>query len=400
MNVKDEEISHIVSLCSDHTYPEEKEQVSEKMTDHVSQELGSSRGCVTKSSQEDSSVKLQELPYVSSMFGSLNMNSDHDKQYALESHPDSFESDCLEQLDSNLLSSVVSSKVVPNSVSVQFGSAGYECEAVCESFSNHLQHKHSGLNISARSKSDQKLDQKNGDPCCRCLADIPLSCSIPEELNSSSPELNYSCLKSQHSTGSRRLKDHSFEQGLFWSHNQSLSQVNETNSWPRQQLFQKKNLGTSIYSNLCKYKHFQCSPRYSPHLTPQSSPDRSPQLKRTKNSVSHQGLLFPTVRGKDKPNPFLLSSYKVHVGSTFSIASQHSVSNPSSSLCDRPHISYSSGVDGQVFKDKTGVRMVNVSLYLNILLFLYKMLLNWFEEFSDQQRNVMLLKLLVSSLVP
>ena len=244
---------------------------------------------------------------------------------------------------------------VPDSVSVQFGSAGYECETVRES--KQLQQRHSGLDITAISRSDCNihLQKPDNDTKSQWLTSIPLSCSIPGGLNSSN-QLNNT---------SPRLNVSSLGQGLSQPQNWGFTPYHTLdkklcNSWPRHQLFQNRQQGL-VHSNFHKGKvaHMspQCSPKHTPYHTPLSSPHRSPQLLRTKCSMSQQTPYVPhppIIREREVlMKPYIPSSYEL--GSTFSISSRHSVSNPSSSLCGRPHISYSTGVDGQIFKDKTEV---------------------------------------------
>ena len=323
---------------------------SEKVSSCVSQEeLNALKGCVSRrrrlfsprsyqaASLSTASV-FQELPHPalkSKRRTAGRRNASSNRRSSLYEHKR------VQDSNSIALPSATASGV-PDSVSVQFGRAGYECQTVRESNSKPVQHRHGGLNITAMSKSDfdidvQKPDRRMGD-ANQCLA---LSYSIPGELNSSS-------LRFQDSTFSA-LNVPSCEQCTCRNH-KSLY-----NSWSRQQLYQSKQLGA--YSDSCKRKMAcsHCSPQNTPQFTPLSSPNRSPQLQRAKSHQVPSVRQFSRLKGRGDAvlKPYIPSSYDL--GSTFSISSNRSMSSTSSVLCGRPHISYSPGVDGQTFKNRTEV---------------------------------------------
>lgn len=370
---KQKENAHVENPLSYDDTDDGKEWTGKISSSSLSQEeLSALKGCVTKrrtlfsprSSSFASFMTFPELPYCHSKLGGLSKAHDYCDKDTQHIYHGSLEYDHLEEFDRNLLSSSVTNSVVPNSVSVQFGYAGYECEAICESNSKQPRQKHIGLNITAMSKSDcnidlQKFDQKCKDSDCQCL---PLSSSIPGELNSSG-------LRSQRSIGLAGLNVHSLEQGLCHHRNDNSAQSNNKtlcNSWPRQYLFQKKQLKTCTHNNSCKKigTCSRCSPKHTPQLSPLTSPIQSPQILRTKRPMSHQGSCIPqcsTIIRKDlQSNSCLPSPFEL--GSTVSISSYHSVSNPSLTNGCRPHISYNAGVDGQIFKDKSEVSKVNVDV--------------------------------------
>lgn len=104
--------------------------------------------------------------------------------------------------------------------------------------------------------------------------------------------------------------------------------------------------------------------------------------------------------------PFEGSSLKTcDTGSNYSLYSQ---ATTASSLTDRLHCSYSKGVDGNLFKERVDVRKNGYNMYSEGVLSLIPLLttsillqniLAWFFEFGDQQRNMMLMKLLVSNIM-
>ena len=347
------EVESFVEWSSDDTDDEAVGLSTDKTSSCVSQEeLNALKGCVSRrrrlfsprsfqaaSRSPSTALVFKELPHPAYKFKHRTASMRSMSYNSRSSNED-------KDSNPNSASSTVSG--IPDSVSVQFGCAGYECETVCESNTKQMHHRHGGLNITAISKSDfsidvGKTDRRMSDTDRRCLA---MSYSIPGELNSSS-------LRFQDSTFSS-LKVHTCEQCA--RRNQSIPHKSLCNSWPRQQLYKKSQPGT--YSDICRRKMVcsHSSPQNTPQRTPLSSPHRSPQLRAKSHQVPsvHQYSKFRG-RGEAVIKSYLPNSYEL--GSTFSISSNHSLSNTSSVLCGRPHISYSPGVDGQTFKSRTDVRM-------------------------------------------
>ena len=332
------DIESFVEWSSDDTDNEEDGCVKQTSNCVSHEELSALKGCVTrrralfspKSFNEVPSFKFQELPYCASESQGLS------KASRKEAPHKQLHSDRLQEFELNPCASTVSDSV-PDSVSVQFGDAGYECETVCESNSRPAQQRQRGLNITAISKSDCNIDVQKPGQKTYDFSHRSLSCSIPGELNSSSLRFP----QNLNTPG----KVYSFEQGLSQSENGRFSNKTLCNSWPRQQIFQCCNR---------KVMRCQCSPKHASHIMHSANCNQSPPSIQTGNSLAHQGPYTPpatTIRGRDMLiKPYFPSSCEL--GSTFSISSHHSLSNPSSA---RPHISYSTGVDGQVFKDRTEV---------------------------------------------
>ena len=325
-------------------YDAENECVFKQTSNYVSQEeLLALKGCVTRrralfspKSSNKGSFTLQQLPCSTSVSGGLSKASWENCQ-----HSQHQSSKCdHEELEPRLHPSATS-KNVPDSVSVQFGCAGYECETVrSSSNSKQPQPRRRGLNVTAISKSDCNINMQKAGPqsysvTSRCF-------SIPGELNSSNLSYHQGFIFPE--------KVYSLEQNLSQPQNGSIYRQKHKklcNSWPRQQLFQKKSVGGPVYSKrevMCS----QCSPKHVSRPVPLTSPTQSPQ---TFSSVALEGPRIPqlpAIKGREMVlKPYLPSSCEI--GSTFSISSHHSVSPA------RPHISYNTGVDGQVFKDRTEV---------------------------------------------
>lgn len=344
-------VRSFVNWSSDDADNEENGYVIKQTSKYVShEELRALKGCVTrrramfspKSSNEGRCFTLQELPYRTCVSESLSKtnreNSQHNQCHSSEYDVGEFEP--------NLHPSAISENV-PDSISVQFGCAGYECETVCESSSKQLQHRQRGLNVTAISKSDCNL---NVQKSCPQSYDVSSRCvSIPGELNSSSLKYQQGFIFPD--------KIYSLEQSLSQPQNGSIyGRKHETlcNSWPRQQLYQTTPVGGSVNSKR-KVVCSQCSPKHVSHLVPLAS--QNPQ---TFNSVAFQGPHIPVMKGREMIiKPYLPCSCEL--GSTFSISSHHSVSNSSPA---RPHISYNTGVDGQIFKDRTEVSEKNEGYFL------------------------------------
>ena len=304
-----------------------KQTASSSYVSH--EELSALKGCVTrrralfspKSSWEASSLTLPaptpELPC-----------------FDFERKPH-HHSEC-DHLKDNLLTTSVSNPV-PDSVSVQFDSACYDSETVCESTSKRHQRRHTGLNVAAISRSECNIDGKSIDANRQCLADTLLSCSIPGELNVSSSQRE------------ERSRFPDLEEDLHHPHSWGLPLIHAKNkslysSWPCRQFCQcTKGKSTSSL----------CSVKRTPHLTTSSAPYQITPLLQTKQRPFYPHFL--SNRGNPCMGMIPSFSSSLDVGSTLSVSSCHSTSDPSLSLNGRQHISYSTGVDGQVFKDKTEV---------------------------------------------
>lgn len=225
---------------------------------------------------------------------------------------------------------------IPDSVSVQFDRTFYDSETVCESTSKHHQERHTGLNVAVTSRSECNINMKSTDFCKQHLENTPLSCSIPVELNASTPQF-------EHQTRSPDMKQDTLHQSwgvpLIHAKDQTLY-----GSWPCRHLHKCKKKNSTC--SLCA-----CNSRHASLLTT-SSVSRHV----TTSLQSRQRSLYPCLfssRGTVGMKSSISSL--LDVASTLSISSCHSASDPSLSLGGRQHISYSTGVDGQVFKDKTEV---------------------------------------------
>jgi hypothetical protein len=262
------------------------------------------------------------------------------------------------------------SNSIPDSVSVQFDCACYDSETICQSLVEHQQ-SYTGLNIAAISESN--IDVKSTDSNRQRMVDFPLSCSIPGELNTCNA----------HSTKFPGLKNDSTDQSLEFS----LCHAKEKflhSSWPCHHFCHNKEENSTSALHSCSAKHVA-------HVT---TPHQVARLL-----LAKQHSYLPTFQGNIGMTSSLSSS--LEVASALSISSYRSVSDSALSLSDRQHLSYSTGVDGQAFKDKTEVSFKNLILQCtccDISPFVMKVFLTWFEEFNDQQRNMLLQKLLVSNL--
>ena len=296
------------------------------------EELSALTGCVTRgrmlfspeSSQETSPSILQVVSASTSDFSRKFEKIRHHHHYgSLE---------CDSPKNNSLISSA--SNPIPDSVSVQFDSAFYDSETVCESSLKQHQLSHTGLNVAAVSRSECNIDIKSTDSNRQCLVDT-LSCSIPGELNIGNPQFDH------------RPKFPGLEFGCtHQSWEFPLSHKSLHSSWPCHHLYHGK--GENSTSAVCS-----CSVKHAPHLT---TPHQDAELLPAK-----QQLYLPTFKGNTGMKSSFSSS--LDMASALSVSSCHSASDPSLSLSGRPHISYSTGVDGQVFKDKTEVSF-KIMLYM------------------------------------
>ena len=280
------------------------------------EELSALTGCVTrgralfspKSSQETSPSILQVVSASTSDFSMEFEKIRHHHHYgSLECN-----------LKGNPLISSASNPI-PDSVSVQFDSAFYDSETIRESSLKQHQLSRTGLNVAAVSRSECNIDINSTDSNRQCLVDT-LSCSTPGELNTYNPQFDHR----------PRFPHQSWEL--------PLSRKSLHSSWSCRHLYHSKEENSTGAVCFCSVKHV-------PHLT---TPHQDTELLPAK-----QQLYVPTFKGNMGVKSSFSSS--LDIASTLSVSSCHSASDPSLSLSGRPHISYSTGVDGQVFKDKTEV---------------------------------------------
>ena len=303
------------------------------------EELRVLTGCVTrgrvlfspKSSQETSPSVLQVVP----------ASASDEFEGVYRNHCGSPE--CDNHKGNPLTSSA--SNPIPDSVSVQFDLACYDSETICESSLKRHQLRHTGLNVAAVSRSEYNIDIKSADSKRQCLVGTPLSCSIPSELNTCSPQFDHRTRQFP------RLEQDSSPQFLLrHAKDNSLH-----GSWPCRHLYHCK--GEQSTGSLCS-----CSVKHAPHTS--SVPHQVTPLQLAKQRSFN--TCFPSVKGNLIVKSSLSSS--LDIGSTLSVSSYHSASDPLLSLSDRPHISYSTGVDGQAFKDKTEV---SFKIVLHMLCYIF-----------------------------
>lgn len=283
------------------------------------EELRALTGCVTRGRMLFSPKSYQdESPSVLQVVSASTSDVSRDMR------------DCDDHKESPPLSRAPNS--IPDSVSVQFDSACYDSETVCESSLKERQLNCTGLNVAAVSKSisECNINTKSTDSNRQCFVGS-LSSSIPGELNTCKPQFKHRGRLPGLEHGS---PDPSVEFPLSHAKDKSLH-----SSWPCHHFYHSKEENST--SALCS-----CSAKHIPHLT---TPHQVTQLLRPK-----QHSYNPMFQGSMGVKPTLSS-----LASTLSVSSCHSASDPSLSVCDRPHISYSTGVDGQVFKDKTEVSFKN-----------------------------------------
>ena len=217
---------------------------------------------------------------------------------------------------------------IPDSVSVQFDCTCYDSETVCESLVEH-QRSSAGLSTSAVSESECNIDIKSTDFNRQCMVDVPLSCSIPGELNTCKAH------RAEFPGLEHGLPDQSLEFPLSRVKEKSLH-----SSWPCHHFCHSHEENST--SALRSYSAKHVAHGTAPH-----------QVARLLLAKQHSYL--PTFQGNIGMKSSLSNS--VEVASALSISSCHSASDPALSLSERPHISYGTGVDGQVFKDKTEVSL-------------------------------------------
>lgn len=312
---------------------DDKTGCTKTVTSVSHEELRALRGCVTrgrvlfspKLSQETSPSVLQVLSA---------STSDFSREFEKIPHV-SLECD---KLDGNPPIADTSNSI-PDSVSVQFDCTCYDSETICEPLLKEHQVGYTGLNVAAISTSECNIDKKSTDSHRQCLIDVPLSCSIPGELNTCNAQFEHRARSPGLEHG---FPDQSLEFPLSHAKDNSLH-----SSWPCRHFCHSKE-------EYCATALSSCSAKHVPLLT---IPHQVTQLPLPKQHSYH-----PIFQGGIGVKSSLSSS--VDIASTLSVSSCHSVSDPTLSLSDRPHISYSNGVDGQVFKDKTEVSYKTVILHM------------------------------------
>ena len=303
------------------------------------------------------------LPHVQQ----ISNGSNHLRQRSLEyDHLENYSYDASKPLGTTR-------KVIPDSVSVQFGPAGYECKAICETdqsiaervlsqskapfaaTTSHISSSTTDVNCS--------IKKHESDHSCQCCL-LHLSHSIPGRLDSSSLDRKHSmercavcqcllCGVSQH------VKDPAVSR---ISQNSTHHQASTCNSWPRRQICSTLNTASPLVgeSTIPKKQSVHVLPQTcSPFHSPQQSPHHSPRMLRMRYSKLSASQLKQKEVGEVSSN---LGMYKdiTELGSTQSVCSCHShqsVSTTTSSWCDRPHITSNKGVEGSLFKDRSDVRI-------------------------------------------
>lgn len=283
----------------------------------------------------------------------------------------SFEYDHLEDYSTeNPNVTLTSKKVVPDSVSVQFGPAGYESKAVCETDQSgtcNPEKEKSQLRVTATSHvyaSTNDINKysnykKDKDQIFRNTL-LPISHSIPGRLDSSS----LSCKHLTEQCGicqcclcgsSRNVMDPAISRTY---HSDFQSQYSACNSWPRSQICStvrvnaRKHAANGVVPktrNSIQSLHQKCSPFCSPHQSPRHGPYVA-RIKSSKFNLKENEIT--------EASNLLLCKNLTELGSSHSVCSCHSyqsVSTTNSSWCDHPHVMNMKGVEGQQFKDRSDV---------------------------------------------
>lgn len=323
----------------------------------------------------------------------LRQSDSHDRQ-------GSFEYDHLEDFDAQDNTAVSENSGQPVaqsdacSVSIQFGATGYECQAVCEAECSNGDHISCSPAISitrqgrevippltptiTRSCSTVNDYLVNSDGRAACGAAgkgtskylLP-SHSYPERLNS--PSLTFGRDRSSTSRSTFQRRMNVVEPALARARHQNRSpvipkyhmeeQACKCNSWPR---------NSTCDTNRCTTNCSDHSRAQEYPAQPSQQPQHRPISPSSDNDVEEAGRSTPPCL-QERGNKDVAD-----MGSTFSLRSlqSHLSESVASSCCECPHIPYVKGVDGSVFKDRM------------------ELLTSWFAEFNDQQRNMMLLRLL------
>ena len=332
----------------------------------------------------------------------------------------SFEYDHLEDFDTqhntavNEIPSVATagqsvSQLDTCSVSIQFGATGYECQAICEAECGNADHTLHPPAIS--------ISQKDREVVAPLTATITRSCStvydylvnsdgrfactgakskylIPSQ---SYPErLNLRSLRDHSSTSSsRRLTFHRrinvVDPAVTPAHCQNLSpvirkyrmeeQACKCNSWPRIPISRR----SAKSSDHQRDPKCPVQPSQQHFLSPSSDDDAEVDSRCT-----------PPYRQQIGNNDIAQD-----LGSTCSLRSiqSHLSESVASSCCECPHVPYVKGVDGSVFKSRMEVYIswhaLGIRCSVEDVLLSTQILTSWFAEFNDQQRNMMLMRLLV-----
>ena len=278
------------------------------------------------------------------------------------------------------------------SVSIQFGSTGYECKAVCETDDLHVP---ANQNPSSSQTTQEMVIPQNeavataavanvaksaecGDtevtllPCSKLVGAtrLPLSQSTPGRLNS--PNLRFghrttsgvchcpSCcpcgsfqrrISSLQEEASKQQMSRSPLSVTTVSHLPKLEHRDRCNSWPRHKICPLARYGSDtklVQKQPSVQAQVHKIPAGSQTLIHSSRPRSSPRHKRSVPNFD------PVVDRRD-------ASYQQlhHVGSSLSLKSTNSPptfrSGSNSSSCCERHLGYVKGVDGKVYKERVDV---------------------------------------------
>ena len=324
---------------------------------------------------------------------SLSPITDESPRDSWHSRQGSFEYDHLENFKPGQCVNVPDQHKKPNacSVSIQFGTTGYECQVVCEpepgdadgttapenttvehtpkapiatitrsvsSEYNNLHHLHN----SDKCNTTPKWQEHKSDVASQQL---PLSQSTPGRLNS--PSLRFSpkhvplaCRHPPHSIHkSMQTQPISSDDHVRQTHAQSPSPKIRTpvieelddskcNSWPR------NHLSPVMWCNNHKPKNVE-----RPHPIFQSPTHQRFSPTPPLRPMKHNSTLPPSpeeVNGRNSRHGGFSRYDSTELGSTLSVSSHRSGSTISS-CCERPHVPYVKGVDCSVFKEKMDVSL-------------------------------------------
>lgn len=383
------------STCEEDTVLQDSSWLHEQSSGYVSRvELNALKGCVMKRRALFSPNSAAALVYQCSL---PDGPPDEALPEPSEKHRhDSVEYDHL--VDFKQLGAQLSASQDSCSVSVMFGSAGYDCKAIHRPgtpTSSHKSTAQQGLEVTAcyciRHSSTSALSDLARLEC----KPLPSSQSIPSCLHTrdqvQQPKREFVCpilpLQPQKPVDSSGNAPSQVS-------NHTKPTNDSSNSWPRNRAYSVAHNNSKMFevSSLRKVhrpnmhshsrSHSLVRPshqQYSHHRSPFPSPQHSPLTARRKCSTASTDVAR-TDMGLESSS-FSLYGRTNELGSTVSVrssASHQSVSTlASSSWCDnRSHSTFVNGVEGRLFKERTD------------------MLMSWFSEFNDQQRNTLLMRLL------
>lgn len=278
------------------------------------------------------------------------------------------------------------------SVSVQFGSTGYECKAVCETDSLPATHNPPSSQMTQETVQPQNevlatatvanvaKAVESGDVEVSCGKSVgarwlPLSQSIPGRLNSPNLRFGHSttsgvchcpsccpCGSFQRKISS--LSEEASKQQLSHcplpvtvSHLPKVEQRDRCNSWPRHKICPLAQYGNDA-------KHFQKRPSIQVQL--QTVPTGSPTLIHSphlRSSPRHKVGSVPNFSLSEAVDRQDVSYQQIpHVESSVSLKSMSSLrtfrSGSNSSSCCERHVGYVKGVDGKVYKKRVDVSLM------------------------------------------